>query len=372
VQTLDRYIIRSFIFNYVLSLFVMISMYVTLDLFVNFDEFTEESPPLAVVVRHIASFYGYNLPLYFAQLAGMITLFAAALTLARMLRNNEMTALLASGVSMYRVAAPVLLVGVLVNGLWVVDQEVVIPRIAHKLARPRDDVEGRRVYGVWCLRDGPQRLVSAAKFYPIDRRLARMIVIERRQDGSLDGIIKADLATWTVETNEAGKVARRGWKLARGVRFRPGANAQDVFSPEQDIEPTRVDFYPSDLAPDEIVLRQAAQWMNFLSLGQLGELQRRGVARPEQVAAIRHARFTSPINNMILLILGIVFFLRREPSTVLVQGAKALAVCASCFIIAFVGQNLAGQFTMFPALPAWLPIILFAPLCAVLLDSVRT
>jgi uncharacterized membrane protein len=87
---------------------------------------------------------------------------------------------------------------------------------------------------------------------------------------------------------------------------------------------------------------------------------------------------------MLLLLLGIVFFLKREPSRVIVQGGKALAVCASCFIVVFMAQQIIGALgssvtlpvvglvTIPAALPAWLPIILFAPLCALLLDSVKT
>ncbi len=40
LRTLDRYVLRTFFSNYVLSLFVLISLYVVLDLFVNLDEFT--------------------------------------------------------------------------------------------------------------------------------------------------------------------------------------------------------------------------------------------------------------------------------------------------------------------------------------------
>jgi len=375
-KTVDRYLLRSFVANYLLSLFVMISLYVSLDLFVNLDEFTEESSSLPVVLGHIASFYGYNLFLYFSQLSGVITLFAAALTLARMQRSNEMTALLSSGCSMYRIAAPVIVAGLFMNVLWIVDQEVVLPRVAYKLARPRDDVEGHRVYGVWCLKDGPSRLLSAVRFYPANRRLGRMMVIERNERGMLEGVITADLAEW-----DAG---RGGWVLSRGMRIQRVAETMDLASPDEGVRREPLTFYRSELNPEEIVLRQSAQWMNFLSLRELGELQRRRVVSAGQVAQIRHTRFTQPINNVLLLLLGIVFFLRREPGSVIVQGGKALAVCASCFVIGFIGVHLIGAIDMTlplpligsvqipPALPAWFPVIVFSPLCVLLLDSVKT
>ncbi len=376
LKTIDRYLLRSFLYNYLLSLAVMISLYVTLDLFVNLDEFTEESPGAVEILRNIVSFYGYNLFLYFAQLSGVITLFAGAITLARMQRSNEMTAFLASGTSMYRIAAPIIVAGLLMNVLWIVDQEVIVPSVAYKLVRPRDDIEGRRVYGVWCLQDGPGRLLSASRFYPKNQRLLRMVVLEREPDGTLTGVVTADLAEW-----DAGQ---RGWNLKRGTRTYQATKTLDISTPGAGIRGESLSFYKSDLSPEEIVLRQSAEWTHFLSLRQLGELQRRNVVGAAQVAPIRHARFTQPINNLLLLLLGIVFFLRREPASVIVQGGKALAVCSACFVIGFVGIHLIGSIQtefMLPllglvhvpsALPAWFPALVFSPVCVLLLDGIRT
>ncbi len=158
LRTLDRYLLRSFLTSYVLALFVLVSLYVVLDLFLNLDEFTEAGKPVLEAVRNIVSYYGYNIPLYFSQLSGVIVLFAACITLWRMQRQNEMVAVLASGTSLYRLAMPLVLAGFVMNALLVLDQEVLIPRVAPMLARARDDVEGVRPYEVWFVRDGDRRI----------------------------------------------------------------------------------------------------------------------------------------------------------------------------------------------------------------------
>ena len=99
------------------------------------------------------SYYGYNVFLYFAQISGAITLFAAACTLARMQKSNELVGIMAAGTSLYRVAVPVVLVGLATNLLWVIDQEVVIPLIAPKLARAHEDVEGDRARNLYFVED---------------------------------------------------------------------------------------------------------------------------------------------------------------------------------------------------------------------------
>lgn len=369
MRILDRYLLRSFLFNYVVSLFVMTSLYIVLDLFVNFDEFTEDSSKkLPEIIWGIADYYFYNIPLYFSQLSGVITLFAACFTLARLQRANEMTAVLASGTSLYRVAAPIVVAGLMMNALLVANHELLLPRVAAKLARNRDDVEGLRVYDLWFIKDSDNRLISAQYFRPSEGRIRNFYVVELsnapEEHGRLVGVITAHKAQWDPD--------RRGWHLEDGKRVGASEN-------EANLKPTPITFYRTDLAPEDLVLRKMVAWNQFLSTSQLNQLFQPGDPRSEQIAQIKHTRFTMPINNMILLLLGISFFLNRLPESVLTEGAKALATCAVTFMIAFAGQHLVGSAVgmlglppMFNALPAWMPIFLFGPLAVVLLDNIKT
>ena len=363
LSILDRYVIRSFLVNYLISLTVLIAMYILIDLFVNLDEFTKGDQPLVEVVANIGNYYGYNLFLYFAQLSGVIILVAASFTLARMQRANELTAILTSGTSLYRVATPVVALGLILNTLWIVDQEVIIPRIAHKLARPHGDVEGRRTYGVWFLNDRDNALVSAVKFFPNTQRMRRVVILQRDASNTVTGIIMADWATW----NESKRV----WELERGILLGAGEEQDGGFGQDVELGKNLVHAYPSDLTPKELILRQAAQWINYMGISQLNALERRESSRRQAIAQVKHNRFTQPFVNMVLLMLGIPFFLNREPRNLLVNAALSLGVCSSCFVFSFLTQNVIGA-AFHPALPAWLPLIVFGPVAVALLDRIKT
>jgi lipopolysaccharide export system permease protein len=368
MRTLDRYLLRSFFYNYVLSLSVLVSLYVVLDLFLNFDEFTEGNKSVNKLLWDVGGYYIYNIPLYFSQVSGVITLFAACLTIARLQRQNEVTAVLASGTSLYRLVAPVVLAGLAMNTLLALDQEVLLPSVAPKLARTRDDVEGMRVYEVWFVRDGQDRLVSALQFSPAQKKIRGMIVMEldatAEKKGQLREVITADRAEWDE--------AQHGWNLSRGVRLQMVSDEEGGLSGEHSMKRIPVKFYGTELTPDELKLRQTAQWLQYLSVRQLNQLEKRGDVSPMQIAQIRHTRFTMPINNMILLLLGLSFFMTRLPTSVLTQGGWAVATCSIAFLLSFIGQQLVGTGDFSPALPAWLPIFLFGPLAVVLLENVKT
>jgi lipopolysaccharide export system permease protein len=362
LSTLDRYIIRSFLFNYVLTLLVMVSLYVLVDLSLNFDEFVERAAGWTLA-GNIASYYGYNILVYYAQLAGLITVIAAAFTLARMMWANELTAILASGTSLYRVAAPLVVLGVLLNFVWLIDQEVLVPRYAQKLARPHDDIEGKRVQKLWFVEDG-DRLVSAVKFFPYKKRLWNVVILERDEAGDFGDFITADLATWNPVTGV--------WEAERGLRRRRldvSEDADPTAAPRLRDQP--VYQLPISLSPDELRLRQVASWVDYLSLGELRTLQRAGTANIAQVVHLMHVRVTTLLVYVLMLMLGLPLLLRRDPKDLASHAGLCLVVLLACFGFSFLCHYVV-VYAKSPALPAWLPILVFGPVAVLLWDAVKT
>src|SRR5579864_9288227 len=134
MRIIDRYVIFSFLRNYIISFMVLVGMYVVLDMVFNFNHLVDvqstgpgATPSLWAALYDIFDYYFYQCFLIFVHLSGIIPVVAAAFTLMRLSRFNELTAMLAAGVPLLRVAAPIILVAVVLNGLLLVDQELVIP-----------------------------------------------------------------------------------------------------------------------------------------------------------------------------------------------------------------------------------------------------
>src|ERR671916_1017399 len=153
MKILDRYVLVSFLKNYLISFMVLVGMYVVLDMVFNFDELANLKTKTAgdsgfesvlASIGSIADFYLHQSFLFFVHLSGIIPVVAAAFTLMRLSRFNELTAVLASGVPLLRVAMPIILAGVTLNALVILNQELVIPNISDKLSRDRDEMHGGR------------------------------------------------------------------------------------------------------------------------------------------------------------------------------------------------------------------------------------
>jgi len=154
MKILDRYVAKNFLTGYAIAFCVLIGLRIIIDLFVNLDEFTEHADLGALaVVENILKFYALNSMLYFRDFAGMITVVAAAFSLGKMIRSNELVAVMASGVSLKRVIVPIILLAFLLTGLLVIDQEFLIPPLSDKLVRGQDAIPGQETYDVWFIDD---------------------------------------------------------------------------------------------------------------------------------------------------------------------------------------------------------------------------
>ena len=220
IRTLDRYIIRSFLHSYVLCLAIMIGLRLAGDLFVNVDEFAElKDLGWSGLLAHVASYYSANSLLYFQELAGVILTASAAFSLARMNHSNELTAVLASGTSIYRVILPVVLTAMVLSGLSAVNQELLIPRVKQRLALGRDELPETVRLRVHLLHDGRRQVWYSENYYGQEQRMVQPLILARDERYALTGRLSG---------REAHYAGNGRWRLTDGVVVRPGAGRETI------------------------------------------------------------------------------------------------------------------------------------------------
>jgi len=361
VKILDRYVAREFLLSYVVALCVVLGLRLLLDLFVQFDEFVEARGPAGrpdalTVVLHVADFYWPKTFEYFRDFAGTIVVLAALFSLARLTRQNELTAVLASGVSLKRVVAPIVLLAVALNLLMALDQELVLPRLADKLVRGQDEAGRLRTLDVSLLPDRDQALLTG-RFEPRTQTLANLWVILRNARGQATAVLTADQSRWDA--------AQGGWLLTEG-RLRT-LETGDLSGPRT------TSFYPSELSPDYLWLQQNSAYKSLMSSSQLARvIQRQGRSgERDEAIAERLFRFTDPIINMVMLLLSLPLIVSRERRSTKTALALVALGAGGCLVATFTCKLLAGS-DLTPFLAAALPIIVFTPLSVLALDMIKT
>lgn len=382
MKILDRYVISTFLKNYFIAFFVLIGMYVTLDMVFNFDELVQVQDRVVagsgldsalIVVKAAANYYFYQLFTIFVQLSGMIPVVAAAFTLIRFSRFNELSAMLAAGVPLLRVASPIIIVALVLNGLLLLDQELLIPSIIPKLVRSRQEAGQETTtnyFQIPAMQDDKNGILNVARYRPGDRpAMFYVTLVERNKDDQPVAKVTASRADWDPAT--------ASWALTDGVRV------EGLLYNSQRTIDDKYARYKSNITPEEINLYRSGNYVELLSTHRIDEL----LARPQSYGTlallrVKHARFTQPLINIILLLLAIPTVLSREPTRLKAAATKCLILTALCLASSFLGQQIAGQgpspahwptlSAQWPALMAWAPILIFGPVAVFLLDRVET
>jgi len=441
---------RNFIEAVALWFVVLMALRIVTDLFINMDEFAEQEQPFAGLLADIVSYYGYQSLAYISQLGGVVIVSAAAFTLARMNHTNELTAMLASGVSLYRVILPIVIAAILLTGLIVADQELVIPAVAPKLVRSRDDVHGLSAFSVPLVTDGHQTVWYARSFNPSEGKMTDLTLILR------DDQFRQLASIFGHEARPAELAGQAGWLITDAAIARAGrAGASWLETPTTEEIPTSVDpaalagppdgrqgvmavdtrygmtiraervtsssdgrggrvaklikpsftfattdgrtlgvflarsagwrrdehgsgfwrltdgvlFYPTDLTGEDLILRQSSRWLDYLSTRQLNRLLKlQRVPDPQRARLTKYTRVTDPINNIVMLLLGLPFLLSREQRDVKASASLCVLMMGTFYAFIYVCRYVG----LSPIVAAWLPTLIFGPIAAAMLDSIRT
>jgi len=426
MKTLDIYIIRQFVVNFAILYVVLMTLFVVVDLIVDLDEFLEggrnwaqrrmvvdeadrlgqpastvleliqrdaepkqiaerlritqaqartlkenASPGIVLrtigVIRTVGDYYGPMVILIYAFFSGLIVVASMGFTLSGLGRNRELTAMTSSGISLYRVAMPILIVGIGLNILALPVQEFVIPHLADKLSRKKADVKYQTVkhFAFQYAPDGNGSLISAARFDDEHDQITDMRVVIRNPDGLQTGHITAAQAAW----NET----RQGWDLIDGYTVRPGS-AGDSAVQALDRRHEPIDFLETDLSPTLIKTRRNTNYIQLLPVSELQKMQY-NQAVPEsmrsEIARAKWGRVSLLMVNVLILVIGLPYFLLRAPGNMLVQSMKAAGLCMGVWAGGMTIPELAAG-TLNPAAAAWLPVVIYLPVSAYLLQTVKT
>lgn len=377
MRILDRYVAKNFLVGYVIAFAVLLGLRIIIDLFVKIDEFTEHmNLGTAAVLKNILTFYVLNCTLYFRDFAGMITVVAASFSFGKMVRSNELVAVMASGVSLKRIIGPIVFLAVLLTGVLVIDQELIIPSFADKLVRSHDDIPGQESYDVWFIPDGSGSLICSQRFDVETATLQKPTILLRRLTPRGAGVWEV---TARIDAGKAVDKDRTGqWALysidPNNGEWLPYGVRRDRDSRE---EPQQVASYQSSITAKIIPIMCQSEQKTLLSLRQLNALARQGtqIRDQAQLYSQKHFRITDPFINLVMLMISLPLLVCRDPKAVKSAVLLSFSLTGACFIVTFVCKILAAEVVfdkVMPELWAWLPVFVFLPVAFIELDSMKT
>jgi hypothetical protein len=193
-----------------------------------------------------------------------------------------------------------------------------------------------------------------------------VFIVQRDKAGNAIRHWVARTATWEVPAGELTEA----WVM-RGVISED--DATNVPAPDRFAGEIPVLVYGTKaMTPEQLDLIFQKRAVDYLSSAQVHKL----IAFSPEINKpllykIVHLRFTQPLMNLIMLLIGIPFLLTREPNRLVINMFYCTAVSGIVFISTFVIFQMGGT-QLDPLLSAWLPVLIFAPLALVMLDFIHT
>ncbi len=355
ISKIDKYIVKAFVPSFIVCMFAICGIYIVVDVIQKIDDFIEMGAKAFTMATH---YYGLMVPVFIAQLFPAITLIAVSLVLVRFVKNNEILAMQVAGINLYRIMLPVFVLSVFLSLLAVINQELIIPKLAEELERVEqttfeeeekdnilvEDEENRMLFRVWLLNITKESLKSA-------------YVIGKHENGKKKFTISAEKGKWTDGNS---------WLLQNVVKHNYDESGNWI-APALQIDNYLLKTTLSPTQLSKVDINSALK-----SFNELKELRRKEPDNP-RFRVMFHSRMAYPLTNFVLLFLGIpvVVGFERMSKNIFLRVGISILICCAFFVLTYVCVNLGNMGILQPILAAWLPVIIFGCFGLILFDGMR-
>lgn len=344
MKRLDWYIIRSFLYSFLGSLALLIVVLVAIDVAEKIDDFVERQVPLPALIKYYQNF----IPFYANLLTPLMVFLSVLFFTGRLAQRSEIVALLAGGVSFWRILMPylvtagVLMLGSLLLQLYVTPRNVRrIEEFEYKYIKNRVYYDQRQVH-VKLTKEGYFFVRAFDKFDHIGFGAH----IERLRGAQIDERFTAEEVQWLPK--------ERRWRFLKVWHFSAGMPPKYITQLD-----TVLPLTPEDIIRSELYTRT----MIFPEL--LAEYKRQRYVGGDIANLLQieiNERIAIPVASLILGALGFASASRKRRGGVAWQIGLGLVLA---FIYVFLLAIAKSAFAGLPGwvgLSVWVPNILFAGL----------
>jgi len=352
---LDEYVMRSYATNFFMALGAFVLLYVIFTFFELMGDIIRNQTPFVVVGEYL-----FNLvPYIISAVTPLCSLLAVLITFGALNRNSELTAMKATGISLYRVLAPVLvLAAILASALFAFD-EYYLPGANRRQQQLRAEIKdkpaqtfilaGRKwISGPTDTAGAPARIFYYQAFDQVRDVFANLTVFEfDPQTFTLQRRIFAESVRWDPTVN--AWVFEKGW--------------QRSFSGETiaSYHPFSVDTFP-EIREQPAYFVKEDKPSDEMSYGELStyiaDLRQSGFDTIKLSVQLEN-KLAIPAITFVMAILAVPFAVSMGKRGGLVGIAAAIGVAIAYWIVAGVFSSMGNIATLPPLLAAWSPDLLF-------------
>lgn len=349
---LDRYTVKEFIPPFLASVCGFTVMLLSGILYEISDYIFDNRMPVAVAGKLLL----YKLPEVIALTIPIGVLFATLLSLGRLTRDSELAAMRSAGIPFYRLAVPVLVVGVIISCISFVMHEEIVPEANHRAANLfresmlRDAMPGIRQDVFF---RGPEgRHFYIGRVNERNNTLERIFIYEPQQNG-FPNMIMAQRGTYSDGM----------WYLEEGITRHLDEEGFTV----HEVRWSELEYYTPDVTTAMFGTQKTPPEMTRQELAEHIRLFSRSGIDLSSFEVEYHLRLATPFASFLWVLIGAPLSLKAPRSGRFFGIVLAIVIVFAYYVSTAVFRSLGGNGIVSPAIAAWATTLIFAFIGFVLL-----
>ncbi len=357
---LDRYVIRKYLLIFSFVFVSMIFVLAIVTFFERINSVYEHNKPIS----DLLAFIWFKIPEFMQYIFPVTALTAALLCLGLLAKFNEITAMKACGISIFRIIVPILVLAGLISFCSFYIQEYIQPysnKKAEKIWNEINDLPPRTYSNLdrrWVLGREKDRIYHYRYFDPIAEAFSQISIFE------------LDPEAWALKKRV---YAEKGY-LEEGILGLSDAWIRE-FAGSKTLRFEKEETMTLPRAEDPDYFQKEWKEPDQMSYGELQDYIREIEERGFETVKFRvdlNFKITFPLASLVMTLLGISFAFNMGKRGTLVGVGLSMAIAMVYWGAIGVFKSLGYVDYLSPFLAAWAPPLIFGSVGIYLISTLRT
>ena len=347
---LDRYIIKKFLGTYVFAIALLLAIVVMFDINEKFDSFLK-APVKATIVDYFINF----LPYFANQFSPLFVFIAVIFFTTKLAGNNEIIAMLSSGVSFRRLLRPYLFSAfVIAAATWVLGAYIIPPANVKRINYTNTYVKNKRVDSGSniMLMVAPGEIAYLGSYNNLTKNGSRFSLESFDENKHLVSRLTARTVKWDTLYS---------WRVFDYV-VRDFHDGREFITKGRQLD-TIIPFEPRDF----LIAKDDHEKMTTPALDEYITRQRnRGMANIKTFEVEYHRRYAICAAAFILTVIGMSLSSRKVKGGMGINIGVGLVLSFSYILFMAITQSFAFSGLTSPFVAMWIPNVVYAIIAVIL------
>lgn len=347
MKIIDKYLVKQFILTILFGLLAFTILFIVIDAMENLDDFIDQDVPVLIILHYYVVFS----PEIIKLITPIAVLFAALFTAGKAANLNELTAIKASGVSLFRFMLPFVITTIFISAFSIYFSGYVVPmanktklNIEQQYLKKNISFSGSNIY----FQDSKSRIVSIS-FFDANTNTANRVSIQEFNPSDLKKMTsRIDALSLVYDSLNHSWVAKNGIE-----RIFDGNKQSAYYFKKMDLKD--LNFSPADLLKKQTRPSE----MNLAELKDLIKSQEFAGNDPTSTLIEYHSRIAFAVTSIIVVFFGLPISANKRKGGVAAQIGLNILITFLYLVFMKISQAFGKNGALNPLITAWFANFIF-------------